>query len=109
MRATAIGLIVLACIPSAQAAAQTYVTGQLQLVVTCPPLVKIGVESLPVGWGRVANGASLSFYDRRIYSNGYMNCIYGDSGGWIIAAVPPPTYPNCAIDPGNGNKFICTQ
>jgi hypothetical protein len=109
MRVTAIVSIILACIPSAQATAQTYVTGQLQLVVTCPPLVKLGVNSLPIGWGPVANGASLSFHDRLIYSNGYMNCIYGDSGGWIIFAVPPPSYPKCAIDPGNSNKFICSQ
>jgi hypothetical protein len=111
MHITAIGLVVLGCITSAQAAAQTagYVTGELQLVMTCPPLVKLGVNSLPVGWLPVANGSSLLFHDRLVYSNGYMNCTYGDNGGWIIFAVPPPSYPKCKIDPGSNDKFVCTQ
>ena len=118
MRIIAIGLIILGCGLSGPAAAQQQppgpVTGQLQLVVTCPSTVNLAVtqSNLPAGWFPLDSpNSQMPFSGRNILgsNSSQMVCTYGKVGAgfWMISAVPPPGFPTCTVDPGANNKFIC--
>lgn len=123
MRFTTIPLIILGCGLSGQASAQPQtpspVSGQLQLVVTCPPGIMVGAiaERLPPGWLTVRE-TSYVFKSRSMDSvtmPGYhapmMRCQYISGSPTVeeIAAYPPPSFPKCVVDANSTNKFVCTD
>lgn len=124
MRGMAIGLTILGCSIPVLAVAQPgpesvvvtnpNVTGQLQLVVTCPAQVSLTTIDLPPGWKPASTtSSSFTFLNRSMTQGGglfgpRMNCAYGlGSSSVDIRAFGPPGFPFCNVDPSNSDKFIC--
>ena len=128
MRVRAIGFAILGCSLPVQAVAQPgpgatstvvhspNVTGQLQLIVTCPGQILITPVGLPDGWSqKVATSVFFPFFSRpgMTTSTGLFNfpkmiCTYGLGSDMVdIQASPTSGFPSCKVDPSSNNKYIC--
>jgi len=117
MRIRAIGLIILSASIPETATAQPQpagpVTGQIQMIVTCPSQVSYGPSTagLPAGWQNAGGLGIYGFYARGLATSGptRMLCGYGPTGMTLLGAYAPPGFPTCVVDRGSNDKFICSN